>query len=244
MNCIPHNDIKIDNNFFEIDTTKISSPIGLAYAHFQDDTRKNKWARFNGEHSQAPGGLRTYQSGEIVGTFNLKVKATEGQTTISTTDPCLYDNGYVSYHILADNLTVIIGDTPVTLYTIKYINEGSEFATSQNATGTITVGGAPSNGPENHQFMGWENNGTLYQPGASFELTGDTTFTAKWERIVPSYTLSFNTNGGSAVDNVKKPEGTVIDLSEYTTEKAGYTFDGWYEDAQLTKKVPNVTLCI
>ena len=211
-----YNDIKIDNNFFEIDISKIESPIGLAYAHFQNDSNRNKWARFNGEHATAPGGLRTYSDGEIVGTFKLTVKATEGQTTLSSTDPWMTDNGNVAFPIIAEDLTVILGNEPVTLYTVKYINEGSEFATSQNAAGTITVGGAPSNGPENHQFMGWENNGTLYQPGASFELTGDTTFTAKWERIIPSYTLSFNTNGGSAVENVKKPEGTVIDLSEYT----------------------------
>ena len=236
-----YNDIRFDNNFFEIDTTKISSSV-VANAMIHSDSRGNKLARFNGSHEQEPGGLRTYASGEVVGTFKLTVKATEGQTTIVSKDPWLTDEGNIAYHIECKNLTVIIGDEPVTLYTVKYISEGSADITNQNAAGTITVGGAPSNGPENHQFMGWENNGTLYQPGASFELTGDTTFTAKWERIVPSYTLSFNTNGGSAVDNVKKPEGTVIDLSEYTTEKAGYTFDGWYEDAQLTNKVTNVTL--
>ena len=236
-----YNDIRFDNNFFEIDTTKISSSV-VANAMIHSDSRGNKLARFNGSHEQEPGGLRTYASGEVVGTFKLTVKATEGQTTIVSKDPWLTDEGNIAYHIECKNLTVIIGDEPVTLYTVKYISEGSADITNQNAAGTITVGDAPSNGPANHTFKGWENNGTLYQPGASFELTGDTTFTAKWERIVPSYTLSFNTNGGSAVDNVKKPEGTVIDLSEYTTEKAGYTFDGWYEDAELTQKAENITL--
>ncbi len=236
-----YNDIKINNSFFEIDNSKISSSV-VAYAHYQKDYEEKKWARFNGEHSQEPGGLRIYASGEVVGTFKLTVKATEGQTTLESIDPWMTDNGNIAYHIDCQNLTVIIGDTPVTLYTVKYISEGSEFATSQNAAGTITIGSAPSNGPENYQFMGWENNGTLYQPGASFELTGDTTFTAKWERIVPKYTLTFDTKGGTTYDALTLGEGSVVNLAEYTPTKANYTFEGWYSEPEYTNKVTSVTL--
>ncbi len=51
----------------------------------------------------------------------------------------------------------------------------------------------------------------------------------------PTYTLTFVTDG-SAVAPVTDVEGTVVDLAEYTTEKTGYTFDGWYigEDKQTT----------
>lgn len=237
-----YNDIKIDNHFFEINGSKISSPIGLAYAHFQMDSRFNKWARFNGEHSQEPNGLRTYQSGEVVGSFKLIVKATEGQTTLESTDPWMTDEGNTAYHIVAENLTVIIGDEPPVLYTVKYMSQEQEVSSSRSAAGTIIVGPAPNNGPANHIFKGWEHNGTLYQSGDSFELTGDTTFTAKWEQRFVSYTLSFVTNGGSALETVTKQEETVVDLSEYTTERTGYVFDGWYSDEEFTQKVESITM--
>ncbi|MBR4030289.1 MAG: InlB B-repeat-containing protein [Clostridia bacterium] len=236
-----YNDIKIDNNFFEIDESKIESSM-LAYAHFQADSKRNKWARFNGEHATLPGGLRTYTDGEVVGTFKLTVKATSGQSTISTTTPSLYDDGYVSYHITTENLTVIVGEEPPVLHTVNYMSENELVGTSQNAAGTITVGAAPNNGPANHTFKGWMNNGTLYQPGDSFELTDNTTFTAKWERIIPNYTLTFETNGGTAVDAVTSPEGTNVDLTSKTTSRTGYTFDGWCSDAELNNKVTQITL--
>ncbi len=237
-----YNDIKIDNNFFGIDDSKISSPIGLAYAHYQKDSRKNKWARFNGEHSQDPGGLRTYASGEVVGTFKLTVKATEGQTTLESTDPWMTDEGNMAYHIDCNNLTVIVDNEPASLYNVKYMSEGEEVASSQSGAGTIIVGAAPANGPSGCRFAGWEFNGTTYQPGASFELIGDTTFVAKWERIIPNYTLTFETNGGTVVEAVTAPEGTDIDLTMKTTDKTGYTFDGWYSEPELKNKITSVTL--
>ena len=65
-----YNDIRFDNNFFEIDTTKISSSV-VANAMIHSDSRGNKLARFNGSHEQEPGGLRTYASGEVVGTLSV-----------------------------------------------------------------------------------------------------------------------------------------------------------------------------
>lgn len=47
------------------------------------------------------------------------------------------------------------------------------------------------------------------------------------------YTVTFNSNGGSAVDSVTVEEGNTISEPIDPT-KAGYVFDGWYEDANLT----------
>ncbi|WP_227103919.1 S-layer homology domain-containing protein [Intestinibacillus massiliensis] len=55
-------------------------------------------------------------------------------------------------------------------------------------------------------------------------------------------TLTFVTNGGTAVKSVSKASGTVIDLSGYKTTRAGYTFEGWYSDSGLTEKVDTVKL--
>ena len=54
--------------------------------------------------------------------------------------------------------------------------------------------------------------------------------------------LTFETNGGSAVSPVTLARNSVVDLTKYTTTKAGYTFDGWYSDKGLTDKVTSVIL--
>lgn len=56
------------------------------------------------------------------------------------------------------------------------------------------------------------------------------------------YTLTFNTDGGSAIDSLEAKEGTKVSLGKYVSEKTGYKFDGWYSDKELTKKITEVTL--
>lgn len=60
--------------------------------------------------------------------------------------------------------------------------------------------------------------------------------------VVTKYTLTFDTNGGTAISKVTKDKGTKVDLSSYTTTRQGYTFAGWYADKALTDKVTSVTL--
>ena len=57
-----------------------------------------------------------------------------------------------------------------------------------------------------------------------------------------TYTLTFETNGGSAMAKVTKNKGTTIDLAQYAPTKSGATFDGWYADKGLTKKITSVKL--
>lgn len=57
-----------------------------------------------------------------------------------------------------------------------------------------------------------------------------------------NYTLTFETNGGSAISSMSKASGIAVDLSSYKPTRDGYTFVGWYSDAALTTKVTSVTL--
>lgn len=57
-----------------------------------------------------------------------------------------------------------------------------------------------------------------------------------------TYTLTFETNGGNAISKVTKNKGTTIDLAQYAPTKSGATFDGWYADKGLTKKITSVKL--
>ena len=59
---------------------------------------------------------------------------------------------------------------------------------------------------------------------------------------VSTYTLTFDTNGGSAIDKITKDSGATIDLAAYKPTRAGYTFAGWFSDKALTKAVTSVKL--
>lgn len=57
-----------------------------------------------------------------------------------------------------------------------------------------------------------------------------------------TYTLTFDTNGGSALKSVDVKAGTTIDLAQYVPVRAGYTFLGWYSDSALKNAVTSITL--
>ena len=63
---------------------------------------------------------------------------------------------------------------------------------------------------------------------AKFETTP--IFIAKWELI--NYTITFDSMGGSLVDEISKPYGETI-VQPVTPTKEGYTFVGWFEEATL-----------
>ncbi len=56
------------------------------------------------------------------------------------------------------------------------------------------------------------------------------------------YTLSFDTNGGTAISPITGVSGATIDLTAYTPRMDGYIFEGWYSDTGLSDKISSVRL--
>jgi uncharacterized repeat protein (TIGR02543 family) len=66
-------------------------------------------------------------------------------------------------------------------------------------------------------------------------ITGATTYTVVCEvqeSPVVYHSISYNTNGGSSIDQQSYPVGSVINKPT-DPEKNGYTFAGWFSDAEL-----------
>lgn len=91
--------------------------------------------------------------------------------------------------------------------------------------------------------------------GVTFHVNSLSPFAIGWYKNTPTpggggggggavstYTLTFDTNGGSAIDKITKDSGTTIDLAAYKPTRAGYTFAGWFSDKALTKAVTSVKL--
>ena len=97
---------------------------------------------------------------------------------------------------------------------------------------------------------------TKGENGISFHVTSLSPFAIGWTKYVAptpggggggggavsTYTLTFDTNGGSAIDKITKDSGTTIDLAAYKPTRTGYTFAGWFSDKALTKAVTSVKL--
>ena len=112
----------------------------------------------------------------------------------------------------------------------------------------------PDGNTENY-FKWLGSDGNLYAPGES--VSADVTkLTAKFaggssgsgggggsrKPSVTYYTLHFETNGGSAITDMREANNTRISLTKYVPTRHGYTFIGWYSDQSLTNQISEVSL--
>ena len=90
---------------------------------------------------------------------------------------------------------------------------------------------------QGYQFTDWYLDDTKYDFDTA--VTGDMTLTAKW--TANSYTIAFDTNGGSDIDPITQDYGTVITAPADPTRE-GYTFIGWDKEIPATMPAENITL--
>ncbi|MFF2179474.1 InlB B-repeat-containing protein [Lysinibacillus sp. NPDC058147] len=94
---------------------------------------------------------------------------------------------------------------------------------------------APSNPvKEGYAFEGWYKDKELKELWDFDQdvVKKDITLYAKWKKI--SYTVTFDTNGGSKVPSQSVGAGELVKAPS-TPVKEGYTFAGWYKDKGLTE---------
>lgn len=113
----------------------------------------------------------------------------------------------------------------------RYPGSGKAPANMGATTGnTITLPAVGVNW-EGFVFVGWEVDGTIFPAGAKYSITGNVQFVASWTANGSvSYTLHFETNGGSSVSDIVAKPGTVLAATVDPT-KANRTFAGWYDNA-------------
>lgn len=95
---------------------------------------------------------------------------------------------------------------------------------------TVQEPSAPSR--DGYEFTGWLLDGKPYD--FTTPVTGDITLTAGWEKTeepVTTFTVSFRTNGGTAVEQQTITEGGTVEKPMDPT-RDGYTFTGWLLDGQ------------
>ena len=122
-------------------------------------------------------------------------------------------------------------DTSVKRYEVKFDSDGGTKVASQTVLENNTVKQPNAITKNGYAFEGWYLNDTKYN--FNTKVTKNMTLVAKW-RKVSSYTVTFNSNGGSSVSSQ-----TIIDGEKATKPtdptKNGYVFVEW----QLNGKAYN-----
>ena len=143
------------------------------------------------------------------------------------------------------------------LYTITFDTNGhgSESVPNMTTNNYGKLSSLPTlDNDGSYQFIGWytEKSGGTKVAENETSFNENTTLYAHWNytggggggggSVTTKYTLTFDTNGGSAIAKVTKEKGTTVDLGQYVPTREGYTFAGWYSDEALTQKVTSVKL--
>ena len=142
-------------------------------------------------------------------------------------------------------------EVKVTKYTVKFETDGGNKVPSVTVEENKTIVKPADPIKEGYKFLGWYNGKNKFD--FATKITKNITLTAKWEKIeTPSeplepktYSVTFDTAGGSAIPSLTVKEGETITKPNDPT-KEGYTFIGWYYNDTLynfsTEVTSDVTL--
>ena len=162
------------------------------------------------------------------------ITAFKGKTVIGGTSSV--NPSHVDWGLFYGGL-YIYGNTTGVIVTYK--DGDSEYAKQVLPSGTLaTRPDAPAATP-GYTFGGWNKaDGTAWDY-ASDKVTDNITLYAKW--AANTYTITFDTAGGSEIAPITQDYGTVITAPE-APEREGYTFIGWDKAIPETMPAENITL--
>lgn len=164
---------------------------------------------------------------------------------VKPTDPTDGAYSFQGWYTTAECTTEFRFDTPITEDTTLYAKWVKKPIVSFNTNGhgaapasqTVELNGKavkPADPTaEGYVFRGWYTTAACTTEfDFNTPIAADTTLYAKWTQL---FTLTFETNGGTKIDSVEAPDGSLVYLGSYKPTKSGYYFVGWYTDKNLTR---------
>ena len=118
-------------------------------------------------------------------------------------------------------------------YTITFDTNGGSAVSSitQDYNSVVTKPANPTR--TGYTFAGWTPSVPANMPAENITLT------ANW--TINQYTITFDTDGGSAVDAITQNYNTTVTAPSNPT-KEGYTFNGWDTTIPTTMPAENKTI--
>lgn len=162
------------------------------------------------------------------------ITAFKGKTVIGGTSSV--NPSHVDWGLFYGGLD-IYGNTSGVIVTYK--DGDSEYAKQVLPSGTLATRPDTPAATPGYTFGGWNKaDGTAWDY-ASDKVTDNITLYAKW--AANTYTITFDTAGGSEIAPITQDYGTVITAPEAPTRE-GYTFIGWDKEIPTTMPAENITL--
>ena len=122
---------------------------------------------------------------------------------------------------------------------VTYKDGDSEYAKQVLPSGTLATRPDTPAATPGYTFGGWNKaDGTAWDY-ASDKVTDNITLYAKW--AANTYTITFDTAGGSEIAPITQDYGTQIAAPEAPTRE-GYTFKGWDKEIPETMPTENITV--
>lgn len=125
-------------------------------------------------------------------------------------------------------------ETVLQKFTVTFDSQGGSEVASQSVYAGEKIVKPESPTKENEYFVDWykEAECTNVWDFENETVSQDITLYAKWTSI--AYTVTFETNGGSAIEAQVVAEGTFATKPETVPTKEGYLFEGWYTEQTMT----------
>ena len=162
------------------------------------------------------------------------ITAFKGKTVIGGTSSV--NPSHVDWGLFYGGL-YIYGNTTGVIVTYK--DGDSEYAKQVLPSGTLATRPDALAATPGCTFGGWNKaDGTAWDY-ASDKVTDNITLYAKW--AANTYTITFDTAGGSEIAPITQDYGTVITAPEAPTRE-GYTFIGWDQEIPTTMPAENMTV--
>ena len=185
---------------------------------------------FNGKVTVTPGS--TIESGKFTGEVTNNGTISGGEFSGEVTNNKTISGGTFSGTVInSESGTIAEGvSIPNLKFIVTFDNEGTRTTAIIDNGAKLTAPAAPTK--EGYRFGGWYYNNSGGKAKWDFDtdtVTRALTLTAEW---VQTYTVTFETSGGRAVDPVTVDTGSTVTKPADPT-KSGYTFGGWYKDSTL-----------
>ncbi|MCL2269974.1 MAG: InlB B-repeat-containing protein, partial [Treponema sp.] len=122
----------------------------------------------------------------------------------------------------------------ITQYTVTFNSNGGSSVSNQTVNEGVAASRPANPTRAGYTFNDWySDSGLTIVYNFSTSVTSNITLYAKWDAI-PTYTVTFNSNGGSSISNQTVNEGATASRPLPPPILAGYIFDDWYSDSGLT----------
>ena len=142
------------------------------------------------------------------------------------------------------SFTLTLPSVPsIPYYTVTFnANGGSVSPTTRSVKSGTSIGSLPTPTRSGYTFDGWytsASGGTKIT--SSKVITGNVTYYAHWSVALPTYTVTFNANGGSVSPTTRSVKSGSSIGTLPTPTKTGYTFVGWYTTPSMKTSTVRVS---